>query len=104
MSEPRTYKILIQWTFKGERGGVSQFFLDFLGLDIFRSPGYLVSKMGSLAPQLPTVAEIRCVKDGSFFRVFGNLYRKMPKNWDPNFDPLGFFLGDGMSRYPFFGF
>ena len=32
--------------------------LDFLFLDICCSPDYLISKMGSLAPQLKTVVEI----------------------------------------------
>ena len=35
--------------------------------------------MGSLSPQLAPVAEIWRVKDGSFSRIFGLLYRKIPK-------------------------
>ena len=44
------------------------------------SPAFPHSKMGSFVSQLQTVAEIWRVKEGSFSRVFGNLYGKMAQN------------------------
>ena len=46
------------WGLKAKGGGVSHNFFDFLAFHISYSPGYPLSKMGSLAFQLCTVAEM----------------------------------------------
>jgi hypothetical protein len=51
---------------------------DYLGLDICYSPGYLVPKMGSLFPQLKTVAEIW---HDTFSRIFSFFYVCLIGDW-----------------------
>ena len=57
--------------------GVSPKILDFLCLDIFCSPTYLVSKMGTFAPPLTTVAEIGRVRVGPYAHFFAKMYAKL---------------------------
>ena len=61
---------------RGE-GGVPPQKIYFYYLDIYCSPGYPNSKMGSFASQLATVAEIWPVKVGSYAQIFGVLYREI---------------------------
>ena len=61
--------------------GPGQSLKDFSCFDIFCSPEYLVSKMGSLSPQLATAHKICCDKVGHYAHNFGVLCGKStPKN------------------------
>ena len=64
--------------FKGI-GGVQVKVSDFSCFDICFSPEYLVSKMGSLAPQLATAHEIWRDEVGHYAHIFGKMYREPPK-------------------------
>ena len=52
---------------------------NFSCFDICYSPEYLVSRMGSLAPQLRRVHEIWRDEVGHYAHIFGKMYREPPK-------------------------